>query len=67
MEASEAIRKKRYTKGEKSAAEFEIAAAHPVEEKVNLLSQLANVVLSNEGSINAFTRRVRHAISAKAI
>ena len=67
VEASEAIRKKRYIKGNKSAAEFEKAAAHPVESKVNVLAPLANFVVPNEGSIEAFTRRIRSAISAKDI
>ena len=66
MEASAAIRKKRYIKGKKSAAEFEKAAAHPVEEKVNSLIPLANFILSNERSIEAFTRQIRRAISATA-
>ena len=62
IDASESVRKKRYTKGKLTVAEFKKAITHPVERNITTLKRIANSVIENDGDIKALYRRLGRAI-----
>ncbi|MDE0538485.1 MAG: DUF429 domain-containing protein [Rhodospirillales bacterium] len=62
IDASESVRKKRYTKGKLSVAEFKKAITHPVERNTTTLKRIADSVVNNDGDIKALYRRIGRAI-----
>ena len=62
LEASIELRKKRFENREKNGVSFEEAEAHPVEQKVSTLRQLAHEIFSNEEDIQTLYSKVDHLI-----
>ncbi len=62
IDANESVRKKRYTKGKLSVAEFKKAITHPVERNTTTLKRIADSVVENDGGIKALYRGLGRAI-----